>query len=470
MKTFLKKFVSVSLILASVVSFPQNLTFALNAKCTKGASREISAVLHKPETPYPWQNSDMTGFCLGVIEAKVKKPENLLQNTELQLQVKPVGKYFYFFPKRRNVNTFKINGPSRKTDWYNIPERIINYIFSRCVKVDYRLVPISSAQAKLLMAKPVKMGEKRIETQDNERFQNEIEKVNGKNKAAELSEALLKKALDGLNDPQVDAYDPFDVVGNGNILKYADYKAPMTQTNYYSKKEAEEKNKKLSLEKGKVCDEFARKSGEDLKGFGEIGTLSTEKPVQYFAVVVNNFIMNDDDENGADYKAEAYKISQLLAHNGIGTFGKDKSTIEFDAKKIFTMPEAGVPSDYEQIDKVSAEVKSTLYKPGFWQWSKDKIGQFYRLLEKVLPRWFTDTVEIITNSLKRKGNEVPLAEENAQKNASQQNAAGNAKQGNSMSAEFLRKASEIALNQAETNRAQQEALRGQQPAAQQQNP
>lgn len=412
MKEFIKKFIAVNLTLFVFINCLHNFAFSLGVKVEKKASSEISFKYHKPESAYPWHDENMTCFCLGVVEAKLKNPDNLLENTEIQLELRPeplcygfnpfdLSSFLQETPKRKNVNTFKINGPLKRTDWYRFVTRFINYILDNRVNVQYRLVELSKDEAKIFTEKKVKEGQKKKELADDEALNKAIEEQNGKSKMADFANKIVQRAIDGLNNPNVDPHDPYNVVENAKIFDYGNYKENITVSSYFNKKEADEKNKETIKKIKKKCQEFANMSGEDLKGYGEICTLNPKKDTAFFAIIVNNNIV---DEEANECKSDAYKMSKLFAYHGSKAFNGDKSMIEISAKKIFTMPEEGVPFDQTKVDEIDEEVQEALQKPGFVKWTKEKIGKYFDLLKILVPKYIADGVEAICDKIFKKDN------------------------------------------------------------------
>lgn len=415
----MKKFIASILAIATLTAFIQEPAFALRTQCTKAGKNLITATINKPTT-YPWTNNDMTAHCLGVLELKIAKPENLMQNTTIQVKTnKEPLKYFnwsnidwknlstmqragiilktifnaIFFQRslrRREVNSFKLTGLPMQASWYNVPERLLNWLFDRRIPVEYRLVQIEPDKVKKLTAKPVRVGEKKPEIVNSDDAYKNIHDVNGKSDVVKLRDELLSRALNAFKNPNVDPHDPFNIIENGNFLKLGDYKEQIDTSLYYSRKEADEKNKEIESEKKKLCDEFAAIYNEDLKNTGILGTLSAEKPNLNFAIVVND---NIDDS------AESYKLSHFLATNGYAFLKADKSIIEFDAQKIFTVPDAGVPADEAQRNKALADIAATKAKPGFKQWTKNKFNTLIKGAKFVLPQVVTDFIEAVCNLL-----------------------------------------------------------------------
>lgn len=401
----MKKFNATILSIVTLINFVSVSSFAaIKPQTTTNGRRLIETSIQRPKT-FPWINPDMTAHCLGVINVKIKNPQNLMQNCEIQVKIneEPLRYGFNPFdlssflqktPKRKNVNSFKLKGIPIKTSWYNFPGRFINWLLSKNIPIEYRLVSISNEQAKKLTAMPVKEGQKKPQVKLEEDLIKKIEKENGKSKAVELRDNIIQKALDGFVDPNIDPYDPYNVIQNGNFTKIANYKDQINFSSYYSKKEADELNSQANSERKKICDEMANKEADDFKTFGPIGILSAKNPSLNFAIVVNNNI---------DEKAEAYKLSNLLAYNGYYFINRDNSIIEFDAQQIFTMPDNGIPNNQEQIDSANNEIESTINKPGFTQWAKNTFNSIIKLTKQVLPQILTDFIEatygLIINTL-----------------------------------------------------------------------
>lgn len=408
----MKRFIAVVLNISTLMTFTPKSVFAIKAQCTRSGNNLITVTINKPVT-YPWTNNDMTAHCLGVLEVKIKNPQNLMQNTTIQVKAnKEPLKYFnwsnidwknssimqrtgiilkvifdtIFFQrsfKRKYVNSFKLTGLPVQVSWYNVPERLLNWLFDRRIPIEYRLIQIDPDKVKKLTANFVRPGQKKPEVINNEDIYKNIQNLNGKSDVVKLRDELLKRALSALNNPNVDSYDPFNVIENGNFLKLGDYKEQIDTSLYYSKKETDEKNKEIESEKKKICDEFAQIYNEDLKSQGVLGTLSAEKPSLNFAIVVND---NIDDS------AESYKLSHFLAINGHNFLKSDKSIIEFDAQKLFTVPESGLPADEEQRNRALADIEATKAKPGFKQWTKNKFGTFVKGAKFILPQFVTDFI------------------------------------------------------------------------------
>ena len=308
----MKKFIITSLAIAALIN-SSPISFALSAKVKSNLRPEIlsnlcSVTLIKP-SKYPWASKDMQAGCLGIVEVKIKDTNALMPNMGVQVETKEEPLHYSFnpfnlstflrkTPKRKEFNKFMLDGVKEKACWYNIPKRFWNWMVDKRVPVEYRLLPISKEDAKVFFTKDVKEGEKKLEKKTIDDFNKKIVDQNGKSNGVKLSEEMVKRALAGLQDPNVDQYDPYNTVENGNIFKFVDYKEPINVSHFYSKKEADEKNKAADLQKNKICDSFVDKSESDLKKYGLIATLSAEKPIQHLAVVVNN---NIED------KPEAYK-------------------------------------------------------------------------------------------------------------------------------------------------------------------
>lgn len=395
----MKRFVAASLVLAILVN-SSTASFALSANVT---SDLCSATLKKSST-YPWASKDMQAGCLGIIEVKIKDPGTLMQNSEMQVKLneEPLRYGFNPFnlstflrktPVRKEVNKFQLDGVRKKAAWYNIPERLLNWLLDRRVPVDYRIVPISKEEARPFLANNVNQGDKKAEVKANEDFLKNILEKNGKSKMAELSEELLERAIRGLNDGKVDPYDTYNTVEKGTIFQYANYKEPLDTLKYYSKKEADDKNKQMALQRTKICDGFGDKSESELKKYGLMTTLSAEKPIQHFAIVVNNKI---------DGKPEAYKLFNLLASNGYDFLNNDTSVLEFDCKTAFKMPEGGKPANKEKLAEVEALIDSTKEKPGMRQWFKNLGNLTLKSIESVLPQFVSDAFKAFWSSVSNK--------------------------------------------------------------------
>ncbi len=387
---FMKKFIITSLAIAILTNFSP-ISFALSAKVK---SNLCSATLVKP-SKYPWVSKDMQAGCLGIVEVKIKDTNALMPNMGVQVETKEEPLHYSFnpfnlstflrkTPKRKEFNKFMLDGVKEKACWYNIPKRFWNWMVDKRVPVEYRLLPISKEDAKVFFTKDVKEGEKKLEKKTIDDFNKKIVDQNGKSNGVKLSEEMVKRALAGLQDPNVDQYDPYNTVENGNIFKFVDYKEPINVSHFYSKKEADEKNKAADLQKNKICDSFVDKSESDLKKYGLVATLSAEKPIQHLAVVVNN---NIED------KPEAYKLFNLLALNGYDFLHNDKSTLEFSIQKVFKMPEDGKPIDEEKLSEVESLINSTKEKPGMYQWFKNLGNLTLKTIDSVLPQFMSDFIK-----------------------------------------------------------------------------
>lgn len=390
----MKKLIVTSLALATLVN-SSIASFALSASVK---SDLCSATLKKSST-YPWDGKDMQAGCLGIIEVKIKNPGALMKNSEIQVKINEEPSHYFnslmFFqkkPVRKEVNKFQLDGVRKKASWYNIPGRFLNWLLDKRVPVEYRIVPINKNEAQPFCAQIVNEGDKKAEAKINEGFIANVLKKNEKSKMAELAEKLIEKAVSGLSDPDVDKYDPYNVVEKGKIIKYADYKDKLDLTHYYSKKEAEDKNKQMALQRAKVCDGFVDKAESELKKYGLMATLSAEKPVQYFAIVVNNKI---------DDKPEAYKLFNLLASNGYNFLNDDKSVLEFTCQKVFKMPEGGKPANKEKLVEVEALINSTKEKPGMRQWFKNLSNLILNSIDTVTPQFISDAFRVVSSKFRK---------------------------------------------------------------------
>ena len=254
----MKKFIITSLAIAILTNFSP-ISFALSAKVK---SNLCSATLVKP-SKYPWVSKDMQAGCLGIVEVKIKDTNALMPNMGVQVETKEEPLHYSFnpfnlstflrkTPKRKEFNKFMLDGVKEKACWYNIPKRFWNWMVDKRVPVEYRLLPISKEDAKVFFTKDVKEGEKKLEKKTIDDFNKKIVDQNGKSNGVKLSEEMVKRALAGLQDPNVDQYDPYNTVENGNIFKFVDYKEPINVSHFYSKKEADEKNKAADLQKNKI--------------------------------------------------------------------------------------------------------------------------------------------------------------------------------------------------------------------------
>lgn len=378
----MKRFIVASLAFATLVNSSTE-SFALSA----GVTSYLCSTNLTTSSTYPWASKDMQAGCLGIVEVKIKDPSKLMQNSEVQIIINKKT-----LPFRKQVNKFQLDGVRKKASWYNIPGRLLNWLLDRRVPVDYRIVPINKNEARPFYVSNVNEGDKKLEAKTNEDFLKKISEKNGKSKMAEFSEKLFERAIRGLNDGKVDPYDTYNTVEKGTIFQYANYKEQLDTFKYYSKKEAEDQNKQMALQRTKVCDGFVDKSESELKKYGLVATLSAEKPVQHFAIVVNNKI---------DGKPEAYKLFNLLALNGHSFLTDDKSVLEFTCQQVFKMPEGGKPANKEKLAEVEALVESTMEKPSMRQWLRNFRSFILKPINRFLPSFISDAFKDFSSSLSK---------------------------------------------------------------------
>lgn len=347
---FMRRFIALIL---SLLVFFSNMSSYASAEISPSMSKDSKAYVEvsfiKPaNNSTVYYNKGNTSFCLGVIKFELKNKQNLMPSVKFNIipsspsfsqklwgrigaalrwrtfveiliggalgGINPrknflgaaCGFFFGIFTADSgysNLNTFEVN---------------INQI-----PFEYKLVPISSQEASELTKEPVKVGEKKQNIINIESFHDEINKVNGKTGAEKLSEELIKRALNVLNNPNIDPGDPFNAVQTGNILKYAGYRSPKNLDNYISRDEANKMNAQISKSRSLICDKYSNAKGINSSNFndGNIAVLSKANPEQCFAVIVNNVD-----------KPEAQKLTRLLQELLGAKPLKDTSKLLFGTK------------------------------------------------------------------------------------------------------------------------------------------
>lgn len=308
----------------------------------------------------------------------LQNPEGLTKNSYVSVNIAQPRKerklVKCFWLGKGNVdpgeNRFQLRVSDDKAQWWNLIKRAWNWIceklgYSNGVYVKYALVLTSKDDEKILETPEVKEGQKKKEVLDAEKFRKEVEKYYGKDKVTEFKETYISKLLDGIkSDPNLDPYDPFNVAEAGHLDTLQAALPAMDRNSYYTKKEADEVNKKIREDKAKVLAKLAQKCGDELITKGEVAKLSPINKEQTFRLIINNNI----GEGG-----EADKIVLLLSNLvATGQSIEDDSKINFASYVASTLPDRFTnPLTEAERNSVNRAYK-TLYdakrKLGFTEW------------------------------------------------------------------------------------------------------
>ena len=249
------------------------------------------------------------------------------------------------------INRFSIRGPEYKAPWWNIKDKIKYWWNPQNIYIDYALVLTSKDDEKILDAEEAKEGQLKPEIVKFRKFKEAVEKENGKDKISEFKETYLERVLDKLKSEGVDA-DAFNMVERGFIDRLRVEEDDFIEDWYYTKKEADEYNKKLREDKKKVVEKLAQKSDQDLITSGKIAELSKSNKEQTFRLVINNHLNN---------KKSADVMSMLLSNkDDFGDFPDEDLILEFDLKKVHPLPkrlqEANNTFEQRKLDKINKEI------------------------------------------------------------------------------------------------------------------
>ncbi len=301
----------------------------------------------------------------------LQNPEALTKNSYISVNVaqpRQERRWWRFF-RKGNVdegeNRFKLRVSGDKASWWNIPGRIWNWIWNKGVYVKYALVLTSKDDEKILETPEVKEGQKKKEVLDAEKFRKEVEKYYGKDKVTEFKETYINKLLDGIkSDPNLDPYDPFNVAEAGHLDTLQAALPAMDRNSYYTKKEADEVNKKIREDKSKVLAKLAQKCGDELITEGEVAKLSQIDKEQTFRLIVNNNIGDG---------GEADKLVLLLSNlAATGQSIEDDSSVNFVSYVQSVLPDRFnnplTEADRNNINRAYEALQAAKYKPGFFKW------------------------------------------------------------------------------------------------------
>ena len=318
-------------------------------------------------------NSDenMNVFYSSQGKLTLQNPEGLAKNSYVSVNVAQPRKERKWWAGFRKVNadlgenSFQLRVSEDKAPWWNIPGRIWNWLWKPGVFVKYALVLTTRDDEKILETPEVKEGQKKKEVLDAEKFRKEVEKYYGKDKVTEFKETYINKLLDGIkSDPNLDPYDPFNVAEAGHLDTLQAALPAMDRSSYYTKREADEVNKKIREDKAKVLAKLAQKCGDELITEGEVAKLSQINKEQTFRLIVNNNI----GEGG-----EADKLVLLLSNlAATGQSIEDDSSVNFVSYVQSVLPDRFnnplTEADRNNINRAYEALQAAKYKPGFFKW------------------------------------------------------------------------------------------------------
>lgn len=338
-------------------------------------------------------NSDenMNVFYSSQGKLTLQNPEGLAKNSYVSVNVAQPRKERKWWAGFRKVNadlgenSFQLRVSEDKAPWWNIPGRIWNWLWKPGVFVKYALVLTTRDDEKILETLEVKEGQKKKEVLDAEKFRKEVEKYYGKDKVTEFKETYINKLLDGIkSDPNLDPYDPFNVAESGHLdTLQADLPA-MDRNSYYTKREADEVNKKIREDKSKVLAKLAQKCGDELITEGEVAKLSQINKEQTFRLIVNNNI----GEGG-----EADKLVLLLSNlAATGQSIEDDSSVNFVSYVQSVLPDRFnnplTEKEKGNINRAYEALQAAKYKPGFFKW-------LWNVIKYITPDIVKDVFELI---------------------------------------------------------------------------
>lgn len=302
----------------------------------------------------------------------LQNPEALTKNSYVSVNVaqpRKERKWWMLWLGKDNVdygeNRFQLRVSDDKAQWWHLFKRAWNRICDNGVYVKYALVLTSKDDEKILETPEVKEGQKKKEVLDAEKFRKEVEKYYGKDKVAEFKETYINKLLDGIkSDPNLDPYDPFNVAEAGHLDTLQAALPAMDRNSYYTKREADEVNKKIREDKSKVLAKLAQKCGDELITDGEVAKLSPINKEQTFRLIVNNNI----GEGG-----EADKLVLLLSNlAATGQSIEDDSSVNFVSYVQSVLPDRFnnplTEADKNNINRAYEALQAAKYKPGFFKW------------------------------------------------------------------------------------------------------
>lgn len=302
----------------------------------------------------------------------LQNPEGLTKNSYVSVNVaqpRQERRWWKLWFGKGNVdpgeNRFQLRVSDDKVPWWRPLRRLWTWFWESGVYVKYALVLTSRDDEKILETPEVKEGQKKKEVLDAEKFRKEVEKYYGKDKVTEFKEAYINKLLDGIkSDPNLDPYDPFNVAEAGHLDTLQAALPSMDKNSYYTKKEADEVNKKIREDKAKVLAKLAQKCGDELITEGEVAKLSQINKEQTFRLIVNNNI----GEGG-----EADKLVLLLSNlAATGQSINDDSSVNFVSYVQSVLPDRFnnplTETDRNNIARAYEALQAAKYKPGFFKW------------------------------------------------------------------------------------------------------
>lgn len=325
----------------------------------------------------------------------LQNPEGLAKNSYVSVNVAQPRKERKWWAGFRKVNadfgenSFQLRVSEDKAPWWNIPGRIWKWLWKPGVFVKYALVLTTLDDEKILETPEIKEGQKKKEVLDAEKFRKEVEKYYGKDKVTEFKETYINKLLDGIkSDPNLDPYDPFNVAEAGHLDTLQAALPAMDRNSYYTKREADEVNKKIREDKSKVLAKLAQKCGDELITEGEVAKLSQINKEQTFRLIVNNNI----GEGG-----EADKLVLLLSNlAATGQSIEDDSSVNFVSYVQSVLPDRFnnplTEADRNNIARAYEALEAAKYKPGFFKWLWNGIKYITPDCIKDFIWWFCDGI------------------------------------------------------------------------------
>ncbi len=322
-------------------------------------------------------NSDenMSVFYSSQGKLTLQNPDALTKNSYVSVNVaqpRKERKWWMLWLGKDNVdygeNRFSLRLSDNKAAWWQRQKKTPDGKKNEGVYVKYALVLTSKDDEKILETPEVKEGQKKKEVLDAEKFRKEVEKYYGKDKVAEFKETYINRLLDGIkSDPNLDPYDPFNVAEAGHLDTLQVALPAMDRNSYYTKKEADEVNKKIREDKSKVLTKLAQKCGDELITEGEVAKLSQINKEQTFRLIVNNNI----GEGG-----EADKLVLLLSNlAATGQSIEDDSSISFVSYVQSVLPDRFnnplTEADRSNINRAYEALQAAKYKPDFFKWLKN---------------------------------------------------------------------------------------------------
>lgn len=323
----------------------------MNIKTTMSSDSDdiVSAnYINQIQQYMPYFDASMSSFCIGFIKFGLKNPQKFMPNVKVNIKVAPppsvsrVGWNKFkdaIWPISHTFRTLGLvlasaAGGAALGSWkYNVdiikgsPELVVlsgggifwglvtGFLVSDSgysapdfkmtinrIPFKYSLDPISEQEAKTLQENKVRAGEKKKDKKEYDQRYEEIQGVNGFTLGESISNNVLIKGYNILNNPDVDPGDPFGLMRNAKFLKLDGYKYPRNFEDYFSDEESKAINKQNAMKKSQFCKNHSDdQEGINISNYSSkiLATLSRDNPVQYVAIMVNSSV-------------EAAKLRKLL--------------------------------------------------------------------------------------------------------------------------------------------------------------